>query len=477
MSLNVQLFIDGEWTSGSGGRQKQVINPATGDSMGTVAVAETSDLEKAVAAADRAFKSWSRMPAMERYKLMRKTAAIVEQRVDETARAITLENGKPITQSEIEVRLAAEVIEWCAEEAKRVYGRVIPSRADGIHQFTSRQPVGPVAAFSPWNFPLNQAVRKISAALAAGCTIVIKCPEETPRSCAMLIQCFADAGIPDGVVNLVYGEPAEISSYLIPHPAIRKISFTGSTAVGKQLASLAGLHMKQMTMELGGHAPVIIDRDADIEFAVATLSAQKTRNSGQVCTAPTRFMVQEQVFDNFLERFTDTLSKVKVGDGLDRETQMGPLANDRRLQAMEEMVADAENRGASIATGGRRIGNKGYFFEPTILVDVPQDAMIMNVEPFGPIAPVNRFSKLEDALEEANRLPYGLAAYGYSRSAEAIGLMGSRIEAGTVSINHNGVALPEVPFGGIKDSGYGSEGGLEAIEAYLVNKFVTQKMY
>jgi succinate-semialdehyde dehydrogenase/glutarate-semialdehyde dehydrogenase len=337
-----------------------------------------------------------------------------------------------------------------------------------------KEPVGPVAAFTPWNFPINQAVRKASAALAAGCSIIIKGPEETPASCAALVRAFCDAGIPAGTINIVFGVPAQVSGYLIPHPAIRKVSFTGSTSVGKQLAKLAGEHMKRVTMELGGHAPAIVFADADVDAAAKILSANKYRNAGQVCVSPTRFLVQEPVYDAFVEKFVGHAKAVKVGNGLDESTRMGPLAHERRLDAIEAFVADAVAKGAKVATGGKRIGNKGYFFEPTVLTDVPREARIMNEEPFGPVAIVNSFRDFDDAVSEANRLPYGLAAYAYTRSPKTAAGIGQAIESGMVSINHHGLALPEVPFGGIKDSGYGSEGGADAIEAYLNTKFVTQ---
>ncbi|MBV8169116.1 MAG: NAD-dependent succinate-semialdehyde dehydrogenase, partial [Alphaproteobacteria bacterium] len=368
----------------------------------------------------------------------------------------------------------ADVIDWFAEEGRRAYGRVIPARADGVYQLVIKEPVGPVAAFTPWNFPINQAVRKISAAIATGCSVILKGPEETPGACAALVQAYIDAGLPPGVVNLVFGVPSEISEYLIPHPIIRKISFTGSTEVGKHLAALAGKHMKRVTMELGGHAPAIVFEDADVDAAAKILSANKFRNAGQVCVSPTRFLVHEKVYGAFVDKFVAASKALKVGDGLDKDTRMGPMANPRRIDAMERFVADAVAKGAKIQTGGKRIGNKGFFFEPTVMTDVPLDAKIMNEEPFGPLAPIASFKEFDAVVAEANRLPYGLAAYAYTRSAKTATAIGAAIETGMVSINHHGLALPEVPFGGVKDSGYGSEGGSEAIEGYLNTKFVTQ---
>jgi succinate-semialdehyde dehydrogenase/glutarate-semialdehyde dehydrogenase len=474
MYRDVQLFIDGEWTKARGGGTIPVVNPATGETIGTVAHAERADLDRALEAAEKGFHTWRKVSAYDRSKLMRKAANILRERADEIARIMTLEQGKPLAESKLETLAGADVIDWFAEEARRTYGRVVPARAEGVYQLVLKEPVGPVAAFTPWNFPINQVVRKLSGAVAAGCSIIVKPPEETPGSPAELIRAFADAGIPPGVVNAVYGVPAEISEYLIPHPVIRKISFTGSTVVGKHLAALAGEHMKRATMELGGHAPVIVFDDADMDAATKILSTSKIRNTGQVCISPTRFLVQEPVYGQFVDRFVTAIKAVKVGDGLQAGTQMGPLANTRRVSAVEALVADAVKRGAKVRTGGNRIGNKGNFFEPTVLTDVPTEARIMNEEPFGPVAVVAPFRSFDDAVAEANRLPFGLASYAYTRSARTATAIAAAVEAGMMSINHHGLALPEVPFGGVKDSGYGSEGGLEAIEAYLNTKFVSQ---
>jgi succinate-semialdehyde dehydrogenase/glutarate-semialdehyde dehydrogenase len=470
----VNLHIDGAWVKGAGGKSEPVLNPATGDSIGDVPHADKADLDRALAAAEKGFKAWRKVSAYDRYKLMRKAADIFRSRIDEIAAVLTLEQGKPLAEAKGEAMAGADVIDWFAEEARRAYGRVIPARGEGIYQIVVKEPVGPVAAFTPWNFPINQAVRKISAAVATGCSVIIKGPEETPASCAALVQAYLDAGLPAGVINLVFGVPAEISEYLIPHPTIRKISFTGSTVVGKHLASLAGAHMKRVTMELGGHAPAIVFDDADVDVAVKLLSANKFRNAGQVCVSPTRFLVQEKVYEPFVEKFVKAAKAIKVGDGLDKETRMGPLANARRIEAMERFITDAKAKGAKVETGGNRIGNKGFFFEPTVLTDVPRDAKIMNEEPFGPVAPITPFKDFDSVVSEANRLPYGLAAYAYTRSAKTAAAIGAAIETGMISINHHGLALPEVPFGGVKDSGYGSEGGSEAIEGYLVTKFITQ---
>jgi succinate-semialdehyde dehydrogenase/glutarate-semialdehyde dehydrogenase len=412
--------------------------------------------------------------AFDRSKIMRKAAELLRERVDAIARLMTMEQGKPLTEAKGEVMAGADVIDWFAEEARRAYGRVIPARAEGVYQLVIKEPVGPVAAFTPWNFPINQVVRKLSAGLAAGCSIIVKAPEETPASPAELIRAFADAGVPAGVINLVYGVPSEISEYLIPHPVIRKMSFTGSTVVGKQLAALAGAHMKRVTMELGGHAPAIVFDDADIDVASKLLAGAKYRNAGQVCVSPTRMLVQEKVYDQFVDGFVTYTKRLKVGDGLESDTTMGPLANARRIAAMDAFIGDARQKGATVRTGGSRIGNKGNFFEPTVLTDVPMEARVMNEEPFGPLAIISPFSGFDDVVTEANRLPFGLASYAYTRSAKTANAIAAAVESGMMAINHHGLALPEVPFGGVKDSGYGSEGGSEAIEAYLNTKFVTQ---
>ena len=474
MYVDVTLFIDGAWRPGRAGRSIPVLNPATEEVIGRVAHASTDDLDEALAAAAKGFAVWRRVSAFDRSKLMRKAAEIFRTRADETAMLMTLEQGKPLPEAKMEALAAADIIDWFAEEARRAYGRIVPARAEGVYQLVMKEPVGPVAAFTPWNFPINQVVRKLSAALATGCSIIVKAPEETPASPAALIRAFADAGLPAGVANLVFGVPAEISEYLIPHPVIRKVTFTGSTPVGKHLSALAGAHMKRVTMELGGHAPAIVFDDADVEHAAKTLAGAKFRNAGQVCVSPTRFLVQEALYENFVERFVAHAKALKVGDGLAADTQMGPLAHDRRIPWVDGLVADARTRGAELHTGGGRVGNKGYFYAPTVLTGVPKEARMMNEEPFGPVAMIAPFHDLDEVVEEANRLPYGLAAYAFTRSAKTANAVAARVEAGMMTINHLGLALPEVPFGGVKDSGYGSEGGSEAIEAYLNTKFVTQ---
>ncbi len=471
---NPQLLVNGEWRAARAGRTIPIVNPASGDTIGALAYAEKADLDEALEAAAKGFAVWKKVSAYERSKIMRKAANLLRERIDLVAMLMTMEQGKTLAEAKAEIHNGADTIDWFAEEGRRAYGRVIPARAEGVYQLVVKEPVGPVAAFTPWNFPINQIVRKLSAALAAGCSIIVKAPEETPASPAELIRAFVDAGVPPGAVGLVYGDPAAISSYLIPHPVIRKISFTGSTVVGKQLAALAGLHMKRATMELGGHAPVIVFDDADVAIAAKVMASSKFRNAGQVCISPTRFLVQEGVYDAFVEAFVANTRRLKVGDGLENGTTMGALANPRRSTAMDLNLEDVAKHGGKVKTGGHRIGEKGNFYEPTVVTELANDAKAMNEEPFGPMAIINPFKSFDDAVTEANRLPFGLAAYAWTKSAKTANAIASQVETGMISINHVGLGIPEVPFGGVKDSGYGSEGGSEAIEPYLNPKFVTQ---
>ncbi|WP_300436343.1 NAD-dependent succinate-semialdehyde dehydrogenase [Zoogloea sp.] len=470
---NTQLMIAGQWQDAADGRTLPVFNPATGEEIGRVAHAGIADLDRALAAAQTGFETWRDISALERGKTMRRAAVLMRERADRIASLLTREQGKPLAEARMEALAAADIIDWFADEGMRVYGRIVPSRNLAVRQMVLKDPVGPVAAFTPWNFPINQAVRKVGAALAAGCSIIVKAAEETPAAPAELIRAFVDAGVPSGAIGLVYGNPAEISGYLIPHPVIRKISFTGSTVVGKQLAALAGQHMKRVTMELGGHAPVIVAEDADIELAVKSAGAAKFRNAGQVCIAPTRFLVHESIRGDFITALAGYAQGLKVGDGLAEGTQMGPLANPRRISAMTEVMQDAVKQGATVATGGARIGETGNFFAPTVLVDVPLDAKVFNDEPFGPVAAVRSFNTLEEAIAEANRLPYGLAGYAFTRSLKNAHLLSQRVEVGMLWINQPALPSAEMPFGGLKDSGYGSEGGPEALETYLNTRAIS----
>jgi succinate-semialdehyde dehydrogenase/glutarate-semialdehyde dehydrogenase len=474
MYPDIQLFVAGQWRDAAGGRKLPVINPATEEVIGQVAHASTADLDEALEAAARGFETWRKVSAFDRAKLMRKAADIFRSRADETARLLTLEQGKPLGEAKMEAMAAADIIDWFAEEARRAYGRVIPARAEGVYQLVVKEPVGPVAAFTPWNFPINQVVRKLSAAVATGCSIIVKAPEETPASPAALIRAFVDAGVPAGVVNLVFGVPAEISEYLIPHPVIRKVTFTGSTPIGKQLAALAGQHMKRVTMELGGHAPAIVFDDADLE----PRGEDAGRRQVPQCRPGLRLAHALPGAGEALRAFRREVRRLQQGPEGRRRHGAGradgpPRARPpRALDRGARRGCEAEGRGGPY--GGERIGNKGYFYQPTVLTGVSKEARMMNEEPFGPVAMIAPFKEFDEVVEEANRLPYGLAAYAFTRSAKTANAVAAKVETGMMTINHLGLALPEVPFGGVKDSGYGSEGGSEAIEAYLNTKFVTQ---
>ncbi|VCU69412.1 Alpha-ketoglutaric semialdehyde dehydrogenase [Pigmentiphaga humi] len=474
MYQDLALYIDGEFIKGGGRREQDVTNPATQEVLGKLPHASRDDLDRALAAAQRAFESWKKTSPLERSRILRKVAELARERAKEIGENMTLDQGKPLAEAVAEIVTCSEHAEWHAEECRRIYGRVIPPRNPAVRQFVVREPVGVCAAFTPWNFPFNQAIRKAAAAIAAGCTIILKGPEDTPSAVVAMAQLFHDAGLPPGVLNIVWGVPSEISTHLIESPIVRKVSFTGSVPVGKQLAALAGAHMKRATMELGGHSPVLVFDDAEVEQAADMLARMKIRNAGQVCISPTRFYVQEKAYDKFVARFADTISSIKVGDGLTKGTEMGPLVHERRLLAMEMFLDDANQRGGRVVTGGSRLGEKGFFFAPAVVTDIPDDSKLMTEEPFGPIAPVTRFKTTEEVLKRANSLPFGLASYVFTNSLKTATAVSNGLEAGMVNINHFGVALAETPFGGVKDSGIGSEGGTETFDGYLVTKFITQ---
>jgi succinate-semialdehyde dehydrogenase/glutarate-semialdehyde dehydrogenase len=473
MYANLQLFIDGRWIDSGGGAGEDVINPATEKPLAHLPHASAADIDRALEAAKKGFAVWRAVSAYDRAKIMRKAADLMRERYDAISKTLVQEEGKAYAEARAEVITSADIIEWYAEEGRRAYGRVVPGRGK-LRQIVIQEPVGIVAAFTPWNFPALTPARKIGGALAAGCSLILKASEETPGTCVEMVRCFADAGLPAGVLNLVFGVPAKISEQLIAKDEVRKISFTGSIPVGKHLAALAAKGMKRATMELGGHSPGVGFAAADPEKSADTIAGFKYRNSGQVCISPTRFYVQEQVYDRFLARFTEYAKGLKLGDGLEKGVTMGPLANARRIDAMESFVRDAKDRGGKIATGGERHGNQGYFFEPTVITDVPDDSKIMTQEPFGPLAPVVRFKTLDEVVERANSLPYGLAAYAFTGSAHTANLIGDALQSGMVGVNSIAVSTPETPFGGIKESGYGSEGGLEGLQAYLNTKFISQ---
>jgi succinate-semialdehyde dehydrogenase/glutarate-semialdehyde dehydrogenase len=470
----LHLFIGGEWIGPEGRDSLAVLNPADESEIGRLPVAALADLDRALEAAAAGFEVWRRASAYDRAKVLHAAAALMRERAPAIGRISTLEQGKLLAESTAEAFACADIFDWFAEEARRAYGRIIPSKNPGVRHLTLRQPIGPVAAFSPWNFPTTIPSRKLAAALAAGCSVVIKPSEETPGSALALAHALDDAGLPKGVLNVVFGDPATISAHLIASPVIRKISFTGSTRVGKSLSELAARVMKPTTMELGGHAPVLVFEDADIDLAVRLTAGAKFRNAGQICIAPTRFFVHESVHDAFVKGFASAIQTLPLGPGLDPGSRMGPLANGRRPPAIQHFVEDAVDKGATLVAGGEAQAGVGYFWKPTLLADVPDHATVMSEEPFGPLAVTRRFSTFEEAITQANRLPYGLAAYAFTRSARTMREVGEELEAGMVGINFSQLTGPETPFGGVKESGHGSEGGSEGLEAYLLTKYVAE---
>jgi len=470
---DLHLFINGEWRKTAS--DLPVLNPATEEEIGRLPHAEKSDLDDALDAADKGFKRWRQVAPVERANVLYKAAALMRERQEEIATAITAEHGKPISQARLEVIRGCEFFEWDAGEATRTYGRVIPS-ARGVRYIVHHEPIGTVAAFSPWNFPMSQPCRKVAGAIAAGCSIILKASEETPAGALHIARAFHDAGLPPGVLNLVFGTPAEISDHLIRQDQVRLVAFTGSTAVGRHLTTLAAQHMTPVLMELGGHAPVIVCEDTDVEAAAITGAVRKMRNAGQVCTSPTRFFVHESIFEEYTKIFVRRAARTVVGNGVDPGIEMGPLANDRRITALTDLVEDALEHGAELKTGGSKVGGKGYFFQPTVLANVPDSARVMQEEPFGPLAMINPVSSLEEAIEKANSVPFGLAAYGFTNRADYVDRMIEEIEAGNVSINTLEASLPETPFGGVKSSGYGREGGTEGLHNYMITKNVSHSL-
>jgi succinate-semialdehyde dehydrogenase/glutarate-semialdehyde dehydrogenase len=471
---DLQLFIGGEWVAAEGRHCEPVINPATEEVIGQLPHATPADLDRALEAASTSFPKWRAMAPHERGKILKRAADLLRERTEHIARLATLEEGKTLAETRWEVGLSADIFEWYAEEGRRAYGRVLPQRAPGVRMMVLKEPVGPVAAFAPWNFPIGNPARKIGAALGAGCPCILKPAEETPASALEVARALVDAGLPKGVLSIVFGVPSQVSAHLLQSPVIRAISFTGSTVVGKQLMKLAADGMKRTTMELGGHAPVLVFDDVDVDQVLDQSAMAKYRNAGQVCVSPTRFYVHEKIYGRFVEGLAARARALRVGDGLSDDTQMGPLAHPRRLSAMEALLGDARDNEAHFHTGGVRRGNKGYFWEPTVISDVPNRARIMNEEPFGPVAILNPFSDFDEVIRQANRLPYGLAAYAFTRSSRTVNLLGEQIEAGMIGINSFGISVPESPFGGVKESGHGSEEGIEGLEACLVTKFVAE---
>jgi succinate-semialdehyde dehydrogenase/glutarate-semialdehyde dehydrogenase len=474
MYTELGLYIDGAWMKDGGRKLEPVLNPANEKTLAELPHATIADLDHALDAAIKGFAVWRAMSAYERSRIMGKAADLVRERKEKIARLMTQEQGKILTESRLEVDAAADVIEWMGEEGRRAYGRIIPGRAKGVRQMMLQEPVGVCAAFTPWNFPVLTPARKIAGALGAGCALILKPSEETPGSCIEMVRCFEEVGLPKGVLNLVFGVPAQISEHLIRKEAVRKISFTGSVPVGKHLAKLAAEGMKRATMELGGHAPVVVFDDVDPEKIAEVNAAGKYRNAGQVCISPTRFFVQDKIYKRYLDRFTEYANGIKLGDGLEPDTEMGPLTNARRLDAMESIMQDCRNIGAKIATGGKRRGNQGYFFEPTVVTDIPDDSRLMTQEPFGPVAPIIPFKTFDEVVGRANALPFGLAAYAFTNSAKTATAIGDALQAGMVGVNSFAISTAETPFGGIKESGYGHEGSIEGLEVYMAKKFIAQ---
>src|ERR1700732_1861901 len=471
---NLELFIDGKWHGADGRRGEDVINPATEKPLAHLPHASQADLDAALEAAKKGFAVWPATSADDRAKIMRKAADLIRERYDAISKILVQEQGKVYPEARAEVITSADIIEWYAEEGRRAYGRIVPGRGKGVRQIVTQEPVGIVAAFTPWNFPTLTPARKIGGALAAGCSLILKASEETPGACVEMVRCFADAGLPAGVLNLVFGVPSEVSEHLLAKDAVRKISFTGSIPVGKHLAALAAKGMKRTTMELGGHSPVVVFADADPEKAADTIAAFKYRNAGQVCISPTRFYVQESVYKKFLTRFAEYAGGLKLGDGLEKGITMGPMANARRIVSLDSFVADAWRRGGAVVTGGKRRGNQGFFYEPTVVTEVPDDSKVMTQEAFGPIAPIAHFQTFDEVVERANSLPYGLAAYAFTTSNATAAAIGEAIESGMGGVSSVAVSTPETPFGGVKESGHGSEGGIEGLGAYLNTKFISQ---
>lgn len=470
----LQLFIDGEWISKGSRKSEPVLNPATGAVLGELPHATTADLDRALAAAARGFKAWSSMLPEKRSDILRKAADLLKQRGDQVTKVATMESGKPIAQSRIELHMATEVLEWYAEEGRRAYGRVLPQRQAGSRMLVVRQPIGPVAAFTPWNFPQGNPARKLGAALGAGCSCVIKPAEDTPASALLMAKALQEAGVPDGAVNVVFGVPSEICPYILRSKIIRKLTFTGSVPIGKELMKICAENMIRTTMELGGHAPVLVFDDVDLEKTLDLCVTAKLRNGGQVCVSPTRYYVHESIYQKFVEGFTARINLTKIGNPLDESNGMGPLIHARRRDAVHALVQDAVKHGATLNTGGAAIPGPGTFYQPTVLSGIPDSARIMSEEPFGPVALINPFKTFEEVMEKANRLPFGLAAFAFTDSAKRVKLIGEQLEAGMIGINSFQISVPESPFGGIKESGHGSEEGIEGLDACLITKFISE---
>ncbi len=470
----LEMLINGRWCQGGDGQSQPLLNPATEEVLAEVPLASAADLDEAINASAEGFRIWRNTTPVARQGIMEKAARLIEGQVDDISRTLTMEMGKPLAQAKIELDFVVAVTRWYAEEGKRAYGRIVPAQVPGVRQMVMKEPVGPACAFVAWNFPGSNVIRKVAGALGAGCSMLIKPSEETPGTAVAIARCFQDAGLPPGVLNVVFGVPDEVSRHVLGSRIPRKMSFTGSIPVGKHLQKLAADTLKRCTMELGGHSPVIVFDDADVEKAIDVSAGFKFRNAGQVCISPTRFFVQDKAYNSFVEGFTERAKALKVGNGLEDGIDMGPLIDARRIPIMEDFVSDARNHGGNVTTGGERIGNQGFFYAPTVLSDVPDAAKIMIEEPFGPVAPITQFTSFDEVVERANSLPFGLSSYVFTSDGGKAAKIEDALETGLVGVNHPMVSLPETPFGGVNESGYGSEGGIEGLDAFLRSKFVTE---
>lgn len=468
----LKLFIDGRWIAGASGNSLDVFNPATGERLNQLPLASTADVDRAISAAATAFETWRDTAPLERTKLITAAARIVRERCDELAGLTTLEMGMRFADAKVLVMRAADILDWDANEGRRLYGRILPAQF-GLTQTILREPIGPVASFAPWNGSIFTPCRKIGSALAAGCTLILKAAEETPHTAVALVKIFEEVGVPSGVLNLVFGNPAEVSERLIQAPEIRLVTFTGSVPIGKHLAKMAAGYLKPSVMELGGHSPVIVCDDADLADAANKLIASKYFGAGQVCQAPSRVFVQSSVYDAFASMLVERVKSIRVGNGLDDDTTMGPLFNQRRLSAVSGLIDQAIAQGAKALIGANRLEGPGNFYAPTILQNVPATADILHYEPFGPVMTLAKFEQLPEVIKAANSVEYGLGAFVFTRSASRANLLSRRLQCGMVGINHFGVSTDGMPFGGVKDSGFGREGGVEGILNYTIAKTIS----
>ena len=470
----LKLLIDGKWTDSSQRDTLPVIDPATEKILSYLPIADENDLERALVSSKKGFQIWSKWTPLRRQAVMLKTVEIIRKRSDEIAKTLTMEMGKTLRESKQEINQVIETIIWCAEEGKRTYGRIIPSRDGQARQMVFKEPIGPVAAFVAWNFPGGNVIRKVASTLAAGCSIIIKPSEETPGTAVAIGECFMEAGLPQGVLNIIFGVPDKISKYLLKSSIPKAVTFTGSVAVGKHLQFLASETLKKCTLELGGHAPVIVCDDANIDKVLNKIAIWKFRNSGQVCISPSRFFVQEASYKKFVDGFVEIANQINLGSGLEENSDMGPLIFEKQVHKMESFVENAKSLGGKINCGGEQFGETGFFFKPTVITDMPENAKILNEEPFGPLVPIIPFKTMEEAIEKSNSLSVGLASYIFTENQKNAHFLGNNLDVGIVCVNHTIVSVPEAPFGGFGESGYGKENGIEGLESFLRTKYITE---